>query len=118
VSDRVRSWGTRFADTRLIPRSCVSVTWHVPNEKLSSLAISMIVMHQFPQTTALTRSTVSLVHATDGRPVCGLSSMDVRSFIIRNTTQISWTDSTLFPQMLVVAFRTFLCPSYQVSGRT
>jgi hypothetical protein len=31
---------------------------------------------------------------------------------------MSWTDSTLFFRMLVVAFRTFLWPSYQVSGRT
>jgi hypothetical protein len=30
---------------------------------------------------------------------------------------MSWTDSTLFLRMLV-AFRTFLWPSYQVSGRT
>jgi hypothetical protein len=31
---------------------------------------------------------------------------------------MSWTDSTLFLRMLVVAFRTFLWPSYQVSDRT
>jgi hypothetical protein len=31
---------------------------------------------------------------------------------------MSWTDSTLFLRMLIVAFRTFLWPSYQVSGRT
>jgi hypothetical protein len=39
-------------------------------------------------------------------------------FYIGNTTQKSWTDSTLFLRMLVVAFRTFLWPSYQVFGRT
>jgi hypothetical protein len=33
-------------------------------------------------------------------------------------TQMSWTDSTLFLRMLVVAFRAFLWPFYQVSGRT
>jgi hypothetical protein len=33
-------------------------------------------------------------------------------------SQMSWTDSMLFLRMLVVAFRTFLWPSYQVSGRT
>jgi hypothetical protein len=31
---------------------------------------------------------------------------------------MSWTDSTLFLRMLIVAFCTFLWPSYQVSGRT
>jgi hypothetical protein len=36
----------------------------------------------------------------------------------RNTTQMSWTDSTLFLQVLVVEFCTFLWSSYQVSGRT
>jgi hypothetical protein len=40
------------------------------------------------------------------------------NFYIGNTTQMSWSNSTLFLQMHVVAFRTFLWPSYQVSGRT
>jgi hypothetical protein len=31
---------------------------------------------------------------------------------------MSWTNSTLFLRMLVVAFRTFLWPSYQFFGRT
>jgi hypothetical protein len=35
-------------------------------------------------------------------------------FSVGNTTQVSWTDSALFLRMLVVAFRTFLWPSYQV----
>jgi hypothetical protein len=65
----VRSWGTSFSDTHLIPRSCISITWHVPNDKLSSSAISLIVKRQFPWITALTWSTVSLVCAVDGRPV-------------------------------------------------
>jgi hypothetical protein len=76
------SWcRTSLADTYHIPRSCVSIAWHVPNDKLSSSAISLIVKHQFPQITALTRSTVSLVRAVDGRPLCGSSSMDVRPFL-------------------------------------
>jgi hypothetical protein len=33
-------------------------------------AISLIVKGRFPRITALTRSTVSLVRAVDGRPVC------------------------------------------------
>jgi hypothetical protein len=41
-----------------------------------------------------------------------------RHFLIGNTMQISWTDSTLFLRMLVIAFRTLLWPSYQVCGRT
>jgi hypothetical protein len=45
--------------------------------------ISLIVKRRFPRITALTRSTVSLVHAVDGRPVCGSSSMDVRPFLNR-----------------------------------
>jgi hypothetical protein len=53
----------------------------VPDDKLSFSAISMIVKRQFPRITALTRSTVSLVCAVDGRPVCGSSSMDVRPFL-------------------------------------
>jgi hypothetical protein len=80
---RVRSRGTSFADTHLIPRSCVSIAWHVPNDKLSTSAISLIIKCRFPRITALTRSTVSLVHAVDGRPVCGSLSMDVRPFLNR-----------------------------------
>jgi hypothetical protein len=72
-----------FADTRLIPRTCVSVTWHEPNDKLSSSAISLIAKRQFPQITALTQSTVSLVRTVDGWPVCGSSSMDVWPFLNR-----------------------------------
>jgi hypothetical protein len=77
----VRSRGTSFADTRLIPRSYVSVAWHVPNDKLSSSAISLIVKRRFLRITALT--TVSLVRTVDGRPVCGSSTMDVRPFLNR-----------------------------------
>jgi hypothetical protein len=79
----MRSWGTNFSDTRLIPRSCVSIAWHVTNDKLSSSAISLIVKRRFPRITALARSTVSLVRAVDGRPVCVSSSMDVRPFLNR-----------------------------------
>jgi hypothetical protein len=75
--------GNKFSDTRLFRRSCVSIAWHVPNDKLSSLAISVIVKYRFPRIIALTRSTVSLVRAVDGRPVCGSSSMDVRRFLNR-----------------------------------
>jgi hypothetical protein len=57
--------------------------WHVRNDKLSSSAISLIVKRRFPRITALTQSTVSLVRAVDGRPVCGSSSMDVRPFLNR-----------------------------------
>jgi hypothetical protein len=78
-----RSQGTSFADTRLIPRSCVISAWHVPNDKFSSLGISLIVRRRFPRITALTRPTVSLFRAVDGRPVCGSSSMDVRPFLNR-----------------------------------
>jgi hypothetical protein len=76
----VRSRGTSFTDTRLIPRSCGSIAWHVPDDKLGSSAISLIVKRRFPRITALTRSTVSLVRAVYGRPVCGSSSMDVQAF--------------------------------------
>jgi hypothetical protein len=55
----------------------------VPNEKLSSSAISLIVKRRFPRITALTRSSVSLIRAVDGRPVCGSSSMVVRPFLNR-----------------------------------
>jgi hypothetical protein len=79
----VRSRRTSFADMRLIPRCCVSIAWHVPNDKLSSSAISLIVKSRFPRITALTRSTVSLVRAADGQPVCGSSSMEVRPFLNR-----------------------------------
>jgi hypothetical protein len=40
----------------------------------------------------------------------GLSSL--------SSTQMFWTDSTLILRTLVVAFRTFLWSSYQISGRT
>jgi hypothetical protein len=75
------AWGTSFADMRLIPRSCVSITWHVPNDKLSSSAISLIVKRRFPWITALSWSTVPLVHAVYGLPVCGSSLMDMRPFL-------------------------------------
>jgi hypothetical protein len=39
-------------------------------------------------------------------------------FASLSSTQMSWTDSMLFLQMLVVAFCMFLWLSYQVSGRT
>jgi hypothetical protein len=60
-----------------------SASVYVPNDKLSSSAIFLIVKRRFPRITALTRSTVSLVRAVDGRPVCGSSSMDVRPFLNR-----------------------------------
>jgi hypothetical protein len=66
---------------RLIPRSCVSIAWHVPNDKLSSSAISLIVKCQVPTDYCTDWSTVSLVRTVDGRPVCGSSSMDMRSFL-------------------------------------
>jgi hypothetical protein len=79
----VRSRRPSFADTRLIPRSCVIIAWHVSNDKFSSSAISLIIKRRFPWITALTRSTVSMVRAVDGWPVCGSSSMDVRPFLNR-----------------------------------
>jgi hypothetical protein len=63
--------------------SCISIAWHVPNDKLSSSAISLIIKCRFPRITALTWSTVSLVRAVDGQPVCGSSSMDVWPFLNR-----------------------------------
>jgi hypothetical protein len=41
-----------------------------------------------------------------------------RTCLAFSMSQMSWTDSTLFLWMLVVAFHMFLWPSYQVSGRT
>jgi hypothetical protein len=46
------------------------------------------------------------------------SSMDVQPFLNRKYYSNVLANSTLFLRMLVVAFRTFLWPSYQVSGRT
>jgi hypothetical protein len=83
LSHGVLSYLVWEADTRLIPRSCFGIAWHVQNDKLSSSAISLIVKHRFPQITALTRSTVSLVRAVYGRPVCGSWSMDMRPFLNR-----------------------------------
>jgi hypothetical protein len=113
-----RSRGTSFADTRLIPRSWVSIACHVPNDKLSSSAISLTVKRRSARITALTRSTISLVRDVDGRSVCGSSSMDVRPFLNREYHSNILDRLNLFLRMLVVAFRTFLWPSYQVSGRT
>jgi hypothetical protein len=62
-------------------RSKILPQYRLAYAKLSSSAISLIVKRQFPRITALTRSTVSLVRAVDGRPVCGSSSMDVRPFL-------------------------------------
>jgi hypothetical protein len=35
-----------------------------------------------------------------------------RTCLVFSMSQMSWTDSTLFLRMIVVAFRTFLWPSY------
>jgi hypothetical protein len=75
----------RGAEARYRKTICdaVSNELHMPNDKLSSSAISVIVKRRFPRIISLTRSTVSLVRAVDGRPVCGSSLMDVRPFLNR-----------------------------------
>jgi hypothetical protein len=67
----------------VVQKPCVSIAWHVPNDKLCLSEISLIVKRRFPRITALTRSTVSLVRAVDGRPACESSSMDVWQFLNR-----------------------------------
>jgi hypothetical protein len=62
-------------------RKTVSITWNVPNDKLSSSAISLIIKRRFPWITALTQSTVLLVCTVDDRSVCDSSSVDVRPFL-------------------------------------
>lgn len=66
-----------LADTRLIPRLCVSI---VPTEILSSSTSSLIVKCQFLLMDSLW-SAVLLVWAVDGQPVCGSLLMAVWPFL-------------------------------------
>jgi hypothetical protein len=104
--------GISFADTRLIPRSCIIIAWHVLNDKLSSSAFSLIVKRRFPRITALTRSTVSLVRAVDGQPVCvDHRRRDVRPFLNREY------HSNVLDRLNAVSPNACCSISY-VSGRT
>lgn len=74
----VRNWGTRLADTHLIPRLCVNI---VPTEIPSSSTSSLIVKCQFLLTNSLMWSAILLVWAVDGQPVCGSLLMAVWPFL-------------------------------------
>jgi hypothetical protein len=90
----VRSRETSFADARLIPKSCVIIAWHMPNDKLSSWAISLIVKRRFPRITVLTQSTVLLVRAAtcvwiivDGR--AAILNREYRSYVLDRLSAVS-----------------------------
>jgi hypothetical protein len=96
--------GEKALPTRISFR--INIARHVPNDKLSSSAISMIVKRRFPWITALTRSTVLLVGAVDGQPVCGSSSMDVRPFLNREY------HSNVLDQLNAVSLNAYCSISY------
>jgi hypothetical protein len=78
----VRSRGTTFADTRLIPRSCISIAWHVPNDNLNSSAISG------RQTSVPTDYCIDTVNSLVGSrrwwPVCVWIIVDGRAAIFKS----------------------------------
>ena len=68
-----RSFGTNFADTRVIPKTSVKIDWHEPNDMLRSSAISLIVIRRFFNTISFTSWTFSSVFDVLGRPERGSS---------------------------------------------
>jgi hypothetical protein len=108
----VQKPGTRRLFVRPFLTNCISKELHCLCRQ------SLIVKCWFPRITAFTWSTVLLVRAIDGWPVCGSSSMDVRPFL-------NWEyHSNVLDRLSAVSSNACCSISYisvavyQVSGRT
>jgi hypothetical protein len=104
----VQKPGTGRPFVRPFPKNCISKA--LQNGYVDSLIHGLalekkLVIHQ----TLRVQKAISIVFTFDRTCL---------AFFGRGDDGVFYRDSTLFLRMLVVAFRSFLWPSYQVSGRT
>uniref|UniRef100_A0A0K2T8G6 Uncharacterized protein n=1 Tax=Lepeophtheirus salmonis TaxID=72036 RepID=A0A0K2T8G6_LEPSM len=70
---KLSSFGTSFADTRLMPKKFETMLWHEPIDMSISSATSLIVIRRFSKTIFFTASTFSPVVDVVVRPERGSS---------------------------------------------